>query len=95
MSNSSPANHISWVVRETYEVFLEVKIAFLYMEKVMPKIFTTHVAKLGYASVPWSPDLRKLLQLLEKIQGNASGMVPELREMTFGERGPRTPLPRG
>ena len=39
-----------------------------------------------YAAVVWSPNLKKDMRKIERIQRTATKMVPELRDLTYEER---------
>ena len=40
----------------------------------------------GYATEAWSPYLRKDIDMLEKIQGRATKLIPGLRDLRYEER---------
>ena len=54
---------------------------------MMKKMISTMIKpKLEYAEVIWSPHKKKHVLKLERIQRNATKMVPELEDLTYQER---------
>ena len=54
---------------------------------MMKKILTSMIhPRLEYAAVVWSPNAKKDIRKLERIQRVATKMVPEIRELTYEDR---------
>ena len=58
-----------------------IRVAFHYMDKEMMNEIVTCMMwpRLEYAAVVWSPDMKKDIRKLERIQRTATKMVPELK----------------
>ena len=84
----SPEEHIDNIFRTTYNLLVNVKVAFHYMDReMMRKIITTLIRpKLEYAATVWSPHLKKHIRKLERIQRAATKLVPELENLPYSER---------
>ena len=88
MPDLSPERHINAIVKSTYALLANIKVAFRYMDKDMFKdIYLAYVRpKLEYAAPVWNPHLKKHIQKLERVQKHATRMVPELRDLSYRER---------
>ena len=62
----SPERHINQLFGSTYRMLTNIRVAFHYMDKdMMKKILTNMVRpKLEYASVVWSPNVKKDIRKL-------------------------------
>ena len=60
----------------------------MYIEEDMMKmiIVTMIRPRLEYAAVVWSPNLKKDINKLERIQRDATKMIPSLRDLPYEER---------
>ena len=72
-----------------------IRVAFHFLDKeMMKKIIITMIrAKLEYAETVWSPQMKKHVKKLERIQRTATKMVPELEDLTYEERLKEVGLP--
>ena len=84
----SPERHISNIFNNTYRMLTNIRVAFNYMDKnMMKKIITSIIRRqLEYAAVVWSPNMKKDIRKIERIQRIATKMVPELKDLTYEER---------
>ena len=84
----SPERHINNIFNNTYRLLTNIRVAFNYMDKsMMKKIITSIVRpKMEYAAVVWSPNMKKDIRKIERIQRTATKMVPELKDLTYEER---------
>ena len=89
-------DHINGIVKSTYALLANMKIAFTYIdEEMLRKILTSYIRpKLEYAAVVWSPHLKKDIMKLEKVQRAATRWVPTLRELSYEERLEKLNLPK-
>ena len=88
MDNMSLRKHVNKIVGETYNLLKNIKVAFSYTdEDVMKTIIVTIIhPRLECAAVVWSPNLKKDIKKLERIQQAATKMVPSLRDLPYEER---------
>ena len=65
MNNMSPWKHINKIVRETYNLLKNIKVAFSYTDQdMMKKIIVTRIRpRLEYTAVVWSLNLKKNINL--------------------------------
>ena len=65
-----------------------IRVAFHYMDKdMMKKILTSMICpRMEYAAVVWSPNAKKGIRKLERIQRVSTKMVPEVSELTYEDR---------
>ena len=91
----SPEQNISQLFGSTYRILANIRVALHYTDKDMVrKILTSMICpRLEYAAVVWSPNMKKDIRKLERIQRVATKMVPELRELTYEDRLKETGLP--
>ena len=84
----SPEQHINQIFGSTYRTLTNIRVAFHYMDKdMMEKILTSmNCPRLEYAAMVWSPNAKKDIRKLERIQRVVTKMVPELRELTYEDR---------
>ena len=83
-----PEDHVNQVTGKAYNLLMNMKIAFTYIDADMVrKIITTFIRpQLEYASVVWNPHLQKDIKKIERIQRAATRWAPELRELSYEER---------
>ena len=83
----NPEQHINKLFGPTYRMLANIRVAFQYMDRDMiKKILTSMIRpRLEYAAVVWSPNAKKDIRKLKRIQ-RATKMVPELSELTYEER---------
>ena len=93
--NMSPDKHIAAIVKSTYALLANIRVAFKPMDLEMFKtIYTTYVRpKLEYAVQFWNPHLKKYEDKIERVQRHATKMVPELRDLSYEERLNKLNLP--
>ena len=84
----SPERHISGIFNSTYRLLTNIRVSFNYMDtSMMRKIITSIVRpRIEYAAVVWSPNMKKDIRKIERIQRTATKMVPELKDLTYEER---------
>ena len=70
----SLARHINQLFGSTYRMLTNIRVASHYMDKYMMKKILTSMIRpiLEYAAVVWSPNAKKDIRKLEKIQGVAT-----------------------
>lgn len=74
-------------LRETYKPLKNIRMAFSYIDEDMVKIIVTMLCRrLEYAAVAWSPNLKKDVRRLERIQCTATKMVPSWKDLPYEER---------
>ena len=88
MDDMSPRRHVNKIVGETYNLLKNIRVAFSYIdEDMMKKIIVTMIRpRLEYAAVVWSPNLKKDIKQLERIQRAATKMVPSLENLPYEDR---------
>jgi len=86
--NLSPDKHINKIVRETYSLLKNIRVAFHYLDEEMVKklIVSMIRPRLEYAAVVWSPHKKKDVNKIERIQRAATKMIPSLRDMPYEGR---------
>ena len=91
----TPERHINMVCGSTRKMLMNIRVAFHYLDKdMMNKIIATMIRpKLEYAAVVWSPNKKKDIVKLERIQRIATKMVPELKDLEYEERLKEIELP--
>ena len=91
----SPEKHINAIIKSAYALLAKIRVTFRYIDKKSFKnIYVAYVRlKLEYAAAVWNPHLRKHIQKLERVQRHATRMVPELRNLSYGERLKELDLP--
>ena len=72
------ANSMLWRIRKTFTCLDEHTVPLLYKALVRPRM--------EYAVQAWSPQLRKDIIRLEKVQRRATRMIPGLASMTYEDR---------
>ena len=87
-SDLSPEKHINRIFGKTYSMLQSIGLAFHYLdENMIRRIITTLIRpQLEYASVIWSPHLKKHIKKLERVQRLATRMVPQFKEVPYEER---------
>ena len=87
-NNLSPEKHINGIFGKTYSMLQSIGLAFNYLdENMMRKILTTLIRpQLEYASVIWSPYMKKHVKKLERVQRLATRMIPQFKELPYEER---------
>ena len=87
-NNLSPEKHINKIFGKTYSMLQSIGLAFNYLDdNMMKKILTTLIRpQLEYASVIWSPHMKKHVKKLERVQRLATRMIPEFKEVPYEER---------
>ena len=95
MPDLSPEKHINAIVKSAYALLANIRISFRYIDKdIFKNIYVAYVRpKLEYAAPVWNPHLKKHIQKLERVQRHATRMVPELRDLSYGERLKELDLP--
>lgn len=93
--NLSPERHVNKISAETYNLLRNIRAAFTYLDEDMVRklIVTLIRPRLEYASVAWSPSLKKHIRKLERIQRAATKMAPSLSDLPYEERLLRLNLP--
>ena len=93
--NLSPNKHINKIVRETYSLLKNIRVAFHYLDEEMVKklIVSMIRPRLEYAVVVWSPHKKKDINKIERIQRAATKMIPSLKDVPYEERLKRLGLP--
>ena len=81
LTDMSPRKHINRIVGE------HTRVAFSYIDENMMKIIVAMIRpRLEYAAVVWSPNLKKDIKKLERIQWAATKLVASLRDLPYEER---------
>ena len=88
MDSLSPEKHMDKITDETYNLLRSIKAAFKYIdEEMIRKLITTLIRpRLEYAALVWSPNLKKHIRKLERIQRAASKLPSNMRDMPYEER---------
>ena len=88
MDSLSPEKHINKITAETYNLLRNIRAAFNYMDEEMTRKLITSLIRprLEYAALVWSPNLKKHIRKLERIQRAASKLPPNLRNQSYEER---------
>ena len=88
MDSLSPEKHINKITAETYNLLRNIRAAFNYMDEEMIRklIMSLIRPRLEYAVLLWSPNLKKHIRKLERIQRAASKLPPNLRNQSYEER---------
>ena len=94
-TNLSPEKHINKITRETYQLLINIRTAFHYMDEDMMKklIVTVLWSRMEYAAVVWTPHKKKDIRKIERIQRTATKMVPGLKDLSYEDRLSRMNLP--
>ena len=73
-----PERHINNIFGATYKILANIRVAFSYMDKSMMKKIITSIIRprMEYAAVVWSPNMKKDIRKIERIQKTATKMVP-------------------
>ena len=87
-SNWKPSAHIAKVAAKANSMLGRIRHTFTFMNKQMfmklyPSLVRTHME---FAVQAWSPQLKKDIILLEKVQQRATRLVPEIRELDYQSR---------
>ena len=87
-SNWKPSAHIAKVAAKANSMLGRIRHTFTFMNAIMfmklyPSLVRTHME---YAVQAWSPQLKKDITLLEKVQQRATRLVPEIRELDYDSR---------
>merc|ERR1712035_22744 len=71
-----------------YNLLRNIRAAFTYMdEKIIRKLIMSLIwPRLEYAALLWSPNLKKHIRKLERIERAASKLPPNLRNHSYEER---------
>ena len=87
-SDLSPEKHINRIFGKTYSMLQSIGLAFHYLdENMIRRIITTLIRpQLEYASIIWSPHLKKHIKKLERVQRLATRMIPQFKEVAYEER---------
>ena len=93
--NLSPEEHINKITGETYGLLTRMRIALSYIdEEMLKKVIESIIRpRLEYAAVVWSPNLKKHISKLEKVQRVATKMIESTRYLTYEERLKKLGLP--
>ncbi|MPC76801.1 hypothetical protein E2C01_071233 [Portunus trituberculatus] len=84
----SPNKHINKIVGETYNLVRNIKIVFSYIdEDIVKKLLVSLIRPL------WSPNTRKNIRKIERIQRAANKLAPTLSGVTYEKRLERLELP--
>ena len=80
--------HINCITGETYNIIRNIKVAFTHLdEDMMKKLITSMIRpRLEYAALVWSPNKKKDIRKLERIQRAATKLPETLRELAYEER---------
>ncbi len=91
----SPEHHINKITGEAYSVLTRNRIALNYLdEEMLRKIIETVIRpRLEYAAVVWSPNLKKHIVKIERVQRVATKMLTSLKDLPYEERLERLNLP--
>ena len=86
--NLNFGKHINKITGETYNLVRNIKVAFTYLdEEMVKKLVTTMIRpRLEYAALVWSPNLKKEIRKVERIQRAATKLPETLRNDTYEER---------
>ena len=86
--NLSPEKHINRIFGDIIKMLRNIRMAFHFLDKDMRrKVMPTMIRpKLEYAELIWSPQKKKHVLKLERIQRIATKMVPELEDLPYEER---------
>ena len=87
-SNWKSSAHVTKVAARANSMLGRIRHTFTYMNKyifmkVYPSLVRTHME---YAVQAWSPQLKKDITSLEKVQKRATRLVPELGGLSYSER---------
>ena len=87
-SNWRSSAHVAKAAAKANSVLGRIRHTFTFMNKhiflkVYPSLVRTH---LEYAVQAWSPQLKKDITVLEKVQKRATRLVPELRGLSYEQR---------
>ena len=87
-SSLKPSDHIAQVVLKTNKVLSAIKRSFTYMDKSMfVSLYKSLVRPIAeYASSVWSPNLKKDIIEIEKIQRRATKLIPDCSDLSYNER---------
>ena len=93
--NMSPEKHIASIVRSTYGLLANIRVAFKPLDsEIFRPIYVTYVRpKLEYAAQFWNPHLKKHEHTIERVQRHATKLVPELRDLSYEDRLDKLNLP--
>ena len=86
--NWKSSAHVAKVAAKANSMIGRIRQTFTYMnkyifKKVYPSLVRTHME---YAVQAWSPQLKKDINILEKVQQRATRLVPELGGLSYSER---------
>ena len=86
--NLSFGKHINKITGETYNLVKNIRTAFTYIDEEMVKKLITSMIRprLEYAALVWSPNLKKEIRKVERIQRAATKLPETLRDCTYEER---------
>ena len=94
MDNLSSEKHINRITRETYRLLRNIRMAFTYLDEMIKKLIVSMIhPRLEYSAVVWSPDNKKDIRKIKRIQRAATKMAPSLRDLPYEERLLRLKLP--
>lgn len=87
-SSLSFEKHINKITGETYNILRNMKLAFNYIDEDMMKKLIVSIIRprLEYASLLWSPHLKKDIRKLERIQRVASKIPLSLENSSYEDR---------
>ncbi len=85
--NLNFGKHINRTTGETYNFLRNIKPSFTHLDEDMVKKLITSMIRprLKYGSLVWSPNLKKYIRKLERIQRAATKLPETLRELTYAE----------